>query len=93
MRAAGEEAQLAFYEAIIGDLRRERLPQNWHTVLYALLMKKNANPDVVAERREIALMAQDMKLLLQMVRRVSYQRIVGRVAAGAGVWLTSDDCV
>ena len=30
-------------------------------------------PDVVCERREIALMAQEMKLLMQMVRRVSYQ--------------------
>ena len=37
-------------------------------------------------------MAQEMKLLLQMVRRVSYQRIVGRVADAQCGWLSGFGC-
>ena len=70
LRAAGEPAQRAFYKALISDLREKRAPEEWRTVLYALLVKPPpSNPDVVAERREIALMAHEMKLLLQMVSR------------------------
>ena len=78
--AAGVDTQRAFYRAMMSDLRGKRVPSEWKTVLYALLVKPAPNdPEVVAQRREIALMPQDMKLLLQMVRRASYQRIVGRV--------------
>ena len=52
-----------------------------------LVKPKPSNPEVVAERREIALMAHDMKLFLQMVRRISYQRVVGRVVAEQSGWL------
>ena len=39
-------------------------------MLYVLLKKPAPNnPNRVGERREIALMAQDMKLLLKMMRR------------------------
>ena len=38
-------------------------------MLYALLKKPAPNnPNLVGERQDIALMAQDMKLLLKMVR-------------------------
>lgn len=90
--AAGTDTQRAFYTAMINDLRQQRVPENWRVVLYALLEKKDANPDVVAERRETALMAQDMKLLLQMVRRVSYQRIVGRIVNAQAGWLSGYGC-
>ena len=85
---AGESAQRVFYDALMADLRRGAMPDEWHKVLYALLVKpKPSNPEVVAERREIALMAHDMKLFLQMVRRISYQRVVGRVVAEQSGWL------
>ena len=88
LRAAGEPAQRAFYKALISDLREKRVPEEWRTVLYALLVKPApSNPDVVAERREIALMAHEMKLLLQMVRRVAYQRLIGRVMNAQAGWL------
>ena len=91
--AAGEGAQRAFYDALQADLRGKVVPETWRTVLYALLVKPLPNnPEVVAERREIALMPQDMKLLLQMVRQVSYQRIVGRVTSAQSGWLSGYGC-
>lgn len=93
LRAAGEEVQKAFYRVMMKDLRGLRVPEEWKTVLYALLIKKPpSRPDVVSQRREIALMAHDMKLLLQMVRRVSYQRMVGRLAMEQAGWLNGYGC-
>ena len=44
-------------------------------MLYTLLKKPAPNnSNLVGERREIALMAQDMKLLLKMVRRECHDR-------------------
>ena len=60
--------------------------------MYVLLQKEGARVDVVNLRREIALMAQDMKLLLQMVRRVSYQRLVARISASQSGWLAGHGC-
>ena len=93
LRAAGEAVQRAFYEALICDVREKQVPDEWRTVLYALLVKPApSNADVVSERREIALMAHDMKLLLQMVRRVSYQRILGRMSSAQAGWLGGFGC-
>ena len=88
LQAADELTQREFHAAMLSDLRGKRVHDDWRTVLYALLEKKPPNrADVVAERREIALMAQEMKLLLQMVRRVSYQRIIARVLPEQVGWL------
>ena len=85
---AGARVQRLFYDAMIADLKNGHLPTNWRQVLYALLKKGPPNnPNVVQENREIALMAQDMKLFLQMVRRVSYSRLVGRLAREQAGWL------
>ena len=93
LREAGEPTQRAFYDAMMSDVRGKRVPEEWRTVFYALLAKKPpSREDVVSQRREIALMAHDMKMLLQMVRRVSYQRIVGRVMSAQAGWLAGYGC-
>ena len=58
LREAGEPAQRAFYRAMMSDVKGKRIPGEWKTVLYALLIKKApCRADVVSlsERREIAL--------------------------------------
>ena len=90
---ADERIKRAFYKALLADLKNEVVPKEWKVVLYALLVKPPPNdPTVIAERREIALMAHEMKLLLQMVRRVSYQRIVGRVLRQQLGWIAGFGC-
>ena len=91
--AAGEEVQRKFYEALIDDMledaRGSRVPREWRRIIYVLLEKPApSNPEVVAERREIALMAQEMKLFLQAVRRVAYRRVTGRILPEQGGWLS-----
>ena len=86
--AADANLRRMFYEAVMSDLEGKTLADSWKRVLYVLLVKPAPNDARrVSERREIALMAQEMKLLLQMVRRVSYARIVGRLAREQAGWL------
>ena len=93
LQAASDEGKKAFYEALMQDVRDRKVDATWKQVLYVLLEKpKPNNPEVVSERREIALMAQEMKLLLKMVRDVSYQRVLGRVISAQAGWLTGFGC-
>ena len=84
LRAAGEEVRLEFYQAMIRDLGKDRVPDNWRTVLYVLLYKDGAHPEAVDKRREIALMAQDMRLLVRVVRDTAYRRLTVRVVIEQG---------
>jgi ribonuclease HI len=93
LRLAGDDVKRAFYDALMDDVRGKCLAPTWRRVLYVLLEKpKPNNPEVIAERREIALMAQEMKLLLQMVRSVAYQRVVSRVLCNQAGWLSGFGC-
>ena len=76
----GGAVQRAFYDALMRDLQAKRIPATWRVVIYALLVKPPLNnPEIVAERREIALMEQDMKLTLMLANVTAYERVLGRV--------------
>ena len=78
----------AFYECLMADLRGEVFPDSWHRVIYVLLTKPLPNnPALISERREIALMAQDMKLVMHMVRATAYRLITGRLLPEQCGWL------
>ena len=90
---AGRDVQLGFYEALMADVKGGTLSPQWRVVLYALLAKPPPNdPTVVAERREIALMPQDMKIFLQMIRRTVYARVADRVAKEQYGWRQGVGC-
>ena len=66
---------------MIQDLAVGKMPSNWHSVLYALVVKPLPNnPALVCGRREIALMAVDMKACLHMVCSAAYSQVQGRLA-------------
>ena len=59
-----------------------------HRDIYALLIKPSPNnPNMMGERREIALMEQLMKVVLRAVRATTYSRLEGRVLAPQLGWL------
>ena len=85
---AGDRIQRIFYEALMMDLRNGVMSEDWHRVLYVLLVKPPPDdPNLVSGRREIALMAQDMKLLMHMLRITAYRRVTGRLLAAQCGWL------
>ena len=90
----GGTEQRVFYDAMMADLRSARIPPSWRVVVYALLVKpgRDKNPDVIAERREIAIMEQAMKLALQGVRFTAYVPLAGKIAQAQLGWLGGAGC-
>lgn len=85
---ADAHVQRASFDIMMEDVALGRVADDWHRVLYALLRKPAPNnPDLVGERREIALMAQEMKILLKMVRRACHDRLTDRLISSQMGWL------
>ena len=90
LQLASTEVKREVWAAMVGDVDDDTHDPDWRRVMYVLLAKKPPNrPNVIAERREIALMAQEMKIVLQMVRKACYSRVAGRLHASAVGWLPS----
>jgi hypothetical protein len=88
LRAAGEPVLRELYQAILQDVQADVVPAQWRVVLYSLLVKPPPNnPDVVDQRREIALMSQMSKLALHMARWTAYRRLTGRICQAQLGWL------
>ena len=88
LQRASPSVLWTFYEAMMRDLERGVVSNRWRKVLYALLVKPPpSKPYLVKDRREIALMAQDMKLCLHMVRATAYESIQSRVASDQLGWV------
>ena len=84
----GGAVQRTVYDSIMGDLSAACIPASWRVVVYALLVKPPpSDPNVVAQRREIALMEQLMKTVLQSLRQIAYLPLVGRVLSPQLGWL------
>ena len=88
IRALGEDAQRDLFHALREDSLSGVLSDDWKRVLYALLPKGYPNdPRKAGDRREIALMAVEMKMLLQMVRKTAYTLITSRLAIMQVGWI------
>ena len=85
---ADREIKRAFYDCLMADLRGGEFPPAWRKVIYVLLTKPPpSNQALISERREIALMAKDMKLIMHMVRATAYRLITGRLRSEQCGWL------
>ena len=80
LQHCGHDALALLYKLIMADVQEQRIPAHWRQILYVLLTKPLPNnPELVHKRREIALMAQDMKAFLHMIRRTVHARMAGRI--------------
>ena len=68
-----------YYEGVRACALQKEFPKAWKTIIYVLLAKKHGDQDTVGARRDIALMAQDLKALLRIVKLHVYTRLAGRV--------------
>ena len=62
-------------------------PSQWKEMVFVLLKKKHGDQRKVRKMREIALMDQVLKLMLKCVKRLSFDRIVGRTGAENYGWV------
>jgi hypothetical protein len=93
LKRAGDAVLKSVYRALVRDVADERLSDRWHRVLYVLIAKKPPNRRwLIGENREIALTEHDTKILLHMVRRATYRRLVGRTVHHNLGWLPGYGC-
>ena len=93
LKSAGEGVLKSCYNAIVGDILRDTISDRWHEVLYVLLVKPSPNrPHIMRERREIALTEQDVKVMLHVLRRACYARVIGRVSHLQIGWVPGLSC-
>ena len=91
---AGIDVQVEVYNALMDDVLQETLSPQWKRVLYVLLVKPPPNnPACISGRREIALMPQEMKLFLKMIRNAVYKRVAGRIGHEQWGWCEGVGCV
>ena len=84
----GGPVQRAIYDEVMTTMAKAEVPPSWRNVVYALLVKPPPNnAEIIGERREIAIMEQLMKTVVQAVRAVSYKRMEGRTLAPQLGWL------
>ena len=88
LSVASEEVLGSLFEALMRDVRSGRVSSDWKRILYVLLRKPGNDHRRLGDLREIALMAQEMKLVLQMVRRVCYCRVARRVMHQQVGWVS-----
>ncbi len=67
------------YEGLAEFASSGVFPPKWNTVIYVLLAKPRGDQRRVCKRRDIALLAQDLKLLCRMLKMESYDRMSGRI--------------
>ena len=68
-----------FWQGTLACARTGVFPPEWYRVEYVLLEKKYGSQALVGNRREIALMPQDMKLLCACIKVTAYSRMAGRI--------------
>ena len=88
LNGASEEVLRTLFDALMQDVRSGVVSPDWKRVLYVLLNKPGNDNRLASKRRDIALMSQEMKLLLQMVRRVCYTRVARRVLHDQVGWVS-----
>ena len=79
LSAAPQWVQRRFWQGMLRCVREGAFPPEWSKVQYVLLVKKHGNQALVRERRDIALMPQDMKLLCACIKATAYARMAGRI--------------
>jgi hypothetical protein len=93
LKQAGSGILRSCYNAIVGDILRDTISERWHEILYFLLVKPPPNrPHIMRERREIALTEHDVKVILHVLRRTCYARLIGRVSHLQTGWVPGLSC-
>ena len=87
VRRLDRAGRKAYFTAAKTCILSGNRPAHWEQMVYALLPKKHGDQRRIRKRREIALMDQTLKLMLKCVKKVSYDRMVGRTGEENHGWV------
>ena len=87
VRRLDKEGRRAYFNAAKRCILSGKGPEHWEQMVYVLLPKKHGDQRRIRKKREIALMDQTLKLMLKCVKKVSYDRMVGRTGEENHGWV------
>ena len=87
LRMLDEEVLREYFVWVKECATSRELPVHWREMVYTLLKKKHGDQRRVRKMREIALMDQTLKLMLRCVKRLSFDRLVGRTGEHNKGWI------
>ena len=87
IRRLGKPGRMAYFEVAKRCILEGKLPEHWQKMVYVLLSKKHGDQRKIRKKREIALMDQTLKLMLKCVKRLSFDRMVGRTGEDNHGWV------
>ena len=88
IRRLGRPGRMAYFEVAKRCILEGKLPEHWQRMVYVLLSKKHGDQRKIRKKREIALMDQTLKLMLKCVKRLSFDRMVGRTGEDNHGWVS-----
>ena len=88
IRRLGRDERGPYFAVAKRCILERTLPEHWQRMVYVLLMKKHGDQRKLRKRREIALMDQTLKLMLKCVKRLSFDRMVGRTGEDNHGWVS-----
>ena len=87
IRRLGRDEREAYFAVAKQCILERKFPEHWQQMVYVLLAKKHGDQRKLRKRREIALMDQTLKLMLKCVKRLSFDRMVGRTGEDNHGWV------
>ena len=87
VRRLGKAERKAYFTVAKKCIMGGELPEHWGQMVYVLLPKKHGDQRKIRKKREIALMDQTLKLMLKCVKKVSFDRMVGRTGEENHGWV------
>ena len=87
VRRLDKDGRRAYFNAAKRCIMSGKGPEHWEQMVYVLLPKKHGDQRRIRKKREIALMDQTLKLMLKCVKKVSYDRMVGRTGEENHGWV------
>ena len=87
LRRLPRQDLVVYFECAKECVVRRRVPDSWKQMVYTLLKKKHGDQRKVRKMREIALMDQVLKLMLKCVKRLTFDRMVGRTGEDNHGWV------
>jgi hypothetical protein len=85
-RLSGKERR-AYFDVAKQCIVGKKTPGHWAEMVFVLLKKKHGDQRKIRKMREIALMDQTLKLMLKCVKKLSYDRCVGRTGEENHGWV------
>ena len=85
-RLSGKERR-AYFDVAKQCIVGKKTPGHWAEMVFVLLKKKHGDQRKIRKMREIALMDQTLKLMLKCVKKLSFDRCVGRTGEENHGWV------